>query len=173
MNIQLLDKISYGLYIISSHFNGKDNGFIGNAISQITADPAVIMVSTNNDNFTTSLIRSSGNLAITIMGQNITRDIISKFGYKSGKDIDKYEGIELVRSPLGLPLIKENMIGWIEAKVFKEIIISTHTVFFCNIEDAQFLNEQEEVLTYKYYKEVLKLKAPKTAPTYNIGNLKK
>jgi len=32
MNFEALNKISYGLYLITTHYEGQNYGFIGNAI---------------------------------------------------------------------------------------------------------------------------------------------
>jgi flavin reductase (DIM6/NTAB) family NADH-FMN oxidoreductase RutF len=54
----------------------------------------------------------------------------------------------------------------LEAKVINQIDLGTHTIFIGDTVNAEVLKEGRP-LTYRYYQEFLKGKAPATAPTYN------
>ena len=66
MNYEAFFKISYGLYIISSSSGNKKNGFIGNTVFQVTAEPAQIAMCCSKNNFTLGLIRESKAFSISI-----------------------------------------------------------------------------------------------------------
>ena len=54
-------------------------------------------------------------------------------------------------------------------KVEKTVDLGTHMVFIGLAEESEILSE-EEPLTYAYYRNVIKGKTPKNAPSYQKGN---
>lgn len=166
MNTEAFFKISYGLYIISTSFEGKMNGYIANTAFQVTAEPPQIAISCNKDNFTTALIQKSGLFSISILEEQASSEIIGLFGYKSGKDINKFENIQYINGKTGVPIVTDQSIAWFECKLVTQFEVGTHIVFIGEIIDNGLLDENKDPLTYAYYRNVKKGKAPKNAPTY-------
>ena len=94
MNNRTLHKISYGLYIVSSKKGDKLNGQIANTVFQITSEPPTIAVSINKGNLTHDYIAQSGVFTVSILSEQAPMELIGKFGFKSGRDIDKFAGID-------------------------------------------------------------------------------
>ena len=86
-------KLSYGLYVLTSWSDGKPVGCIVNCAMQITAIPASFAVSVNHDNFTTECIKKTGKFAICILAEDSDPSLIGTFGFKSGRDIDKFDKV--------------------------------------------------------------------------------
>ena len=166
MNPIAFFKLSYGLYVVSSIKKGKLNGQIANAIIQITADPPFIVASINKENLTCEYIKESRVFSVSILSKNTPMTFIGKFGFKSGKDIDKFKETSYKIGVTGAPIVLENSIAYLDVKV-KEIIDtgSTHILFVGEVVDADII-EEGEPMTYAYYHEIKKGKSPKTAPTY-------
>ena len=55
--------------------------------------------------------------------------------------------------------------AYITCKVIDKMETATHTVFLGEVTDANILNS-DTPMTYAYYHNVIKGKAPKNAPTY-------
>ena len=91
MNRKALHKISYGLYIICSKKDKKINGQIANAVFQVTSDPPTVAVSINKKNLTHEFIESSKVFTMSILCEKAPMTYIGTFGYKSGRDIDKFK----------------------------------------------------------------------------------
>jgi len=70
MDAKALDKIGYGLYIVSSRMGDKFNGQIVNALIQTTYKPFTIAVSINRENFTHQCIETSGIFSVSILSQD-------------------------------------------------------------------------------------------------------
>ena len=85
-------KISYGLYVVSSIDGGKTNGQICNTLFQITSDPPRFAIGINRNNLTHEFIEKSGVFAASILGKNDHR-IVRRFGYRSGREFDKFKGL--------------------------------------------------------------------------------
>jgi len=165
MNRKTLHKISYGLYIVSSIDNEKLNGQIANAIFQITAEPPTVAISINKKNLTHDYIKKSKVFTISILPEITPMKFIGTFGFKSGRDIDKFNGINYKLGKTKTPIIIDYSLGFIECKIIEEINVGTHTIFCANVIDADILSE-ENPMTYEYYHKVKGGFSPKTAPTY-------
>lgn len=168
MNQSALFRLSYGVYICSTWDNGRPTGCIANSAMQITNSPATVAVSINRDNFTHGCIEDCGYFALTVLSEKVNPRLIGKFGFFSGRDKDKFEGVDYtVRGKLPVP---DDGCAYLVCKVTNKMETSTHTVFLGEIVDADLL-KNEPPMTYDYYHRVIKGKAPKSAPTYNEAKL--
>ncbi len=165
MNKKALWKISYGLYIVSSSKDGKFNGQIANTVFQLTAEPPTIGVCINKQNLTHEYIQESKVFTVSILSTQATMKFIGTFGFKCGRDIDKFKGIDYKTGKTRAPIVLENSIGYLECEVTGSMDAGTHTLFVGKLMDAEIINDKEP-MTYEYYHKVLKGKAPKTATTY-------
>ena len=166
MDSKAFHKISYGLYLVCSKKGDKFNGQIANTVIQVTSDPPKIAVAINKENLTNEFIRESKVLTISILSKEAPMKFIGHFGFKSGRELDKFEGMNYKVGVTGAPIIIENSIAYLEAKVVGSLDVGTHTVFIGEVVGAEVIDEYEEPMTYAYYHEVKRGKSPKNAPTY-------
>jgi flavin reductase (DIM6/NTAB) family NADH-FMN oxidoreductase RutF/rubredoxin len=167
MNVKALYNISYGLYIITSEKNGSYNGQIANTVFQITSEPLQIAISINKKNLTHEYIETSGKFGVSVLSIETPMKFIGKFGFKSGKDIDKFENVKFSVSENGIPVVVEHTLSFMEAKVINKLDCGTHTIFIGKILNADVLYEGEP-MTYAYYHKIKGGKEPKNAPTYRV-----
>jgi flavin reductase (DIM6/NTAB) family NADH-FMN oxidoreductase RutF/rubredoxin len=165
MDLNALYNIGYGMYIVSSKGGEKFNGQIANTVFQITAEPPTIAISINKQNLTHKFIEESKIFTISILSKETPIKFIGDFGFKSGKEVDKFKNVEHKISSNGMPIVTENTIGYVEAKVVNSLDMGTHTIFVGVIVDAETI-KKEEPMTYAYYHTVKRGTSPKTAPTY-------
>ncbi len=165
MDRAALHRISYGLYVVSSVKDGRFNGQIANTVFQVTATPPKVAVSINTGNLTHDFIESSGVFSVSVLSRSTPMPFIGLFGFRSGRDIDKFSDVNYRVGATGAPVVLDNAVAWMEAKVTESICAGTHTVFIGEILDAGLIND-EEVMTYAYYHRVLRGKAPRAAPTH-------
>ncbi len=163
MNTNVFRNLSYGVYVISSLDGERNTGCIANSIMQITSSPATIALSMNHDNFTNSCIAKSGRFAISILSENSDPSLIGTFGFQSGRDVNKFDGVDH-RMESGLPIVNDSC-GYIVCRVIDQMETSTHTVFLGEVVDGD-VNSADPAMTYAYYHKVVKGKSPKNAPTY-------
>ncbi len=157
--------ISYGIYVVSSVKDGKYNGQIANSIFQVTSEPVTMAVSINKQNLTHEYIQASRVLAISVLSESTPMTLIGRFGFKSGRDLNKLEGIGFRVGKTSAPIVLDSAIACFEMKVTNEIDCGTHTIFIGEIVTYEKLSD-ELPMTYAYYHTVKKGKSPKTAPTY-------
>ncbi|MBR4083426.1 MAG: flavin reductase [Lachnospiraceae bacterium] len=163
MNKNAFRQLSYGVYVVSTWDNGRPTGCTANSAMQITSEPATIAVSINHDNYTNKCIQESGRFAISILGEKSAPSTIGVFGFKSGRDNNKFDEVEMAVKGY-MPVIADAC-AYITCEVVDKMETSTHTVFLGKVLDADILKE-DDPMTYAYYHNVIKGKSPKNAPTY-------
>ena len=166
MNPKTLHKISYGLYVVCSKDNEKINGQIANALFQVTSQPPTIAVSINKQNLTHEYIEKSKSFTVSILSEDAPLTFIGNFGFKSGRDIDKFKEAKYKLGKNQVPLILDYTLACMEANVIDKVDVGTHTIFIGNVMDAEILSE-DKPMTYEYYHKVKGGFSPKTAPTYS------
>ncbi len=164
INEYVLQTLSYGVYIISSCFNGKLNAQLANIVFQVTAEPERIAVGIHKDNLTHEYIGKSGVLAVSVISESAPMNYILPFGFKSGRDVNKLVNISFKIGTTGCPILTEHTLSAIEAKVTKKLDIGTHTLFIANIIDTISLGKGTPLTYLEYHNR--KGKTPKNAPTY-------
>ena len=164
MNNRAFTKLSYGVYVVTSWADaGRPTGCTANSAMQVTSSPATVAVSINHDNFTNECIKKTGRFAINVLGENSPPSIIGNFGFKSGRDSDKFTDKPEIKD--FLPIV-DGAIAYITCKVTDSMESETHTVFLGEVIGAEILDESDAPMTYAYYHNVIKGKSPKNAPTY-------
>ena len=170
MNLSAFLKIGYGMYIVSSKYRDQYNGQIANAVMQVSAEPALFAVGINKNNLTHEYMKETGYFSISILSEECDMQFIGKFGFKSGKNIDKFSDTEYIISDTEIPVITKNTVGYFVCKIVNTVDVGTHSIFIGEAVEVKTLNDKIP-LTYKYYRDVLRGKSPKTAPTYRNNNV--
>lgn len=165
MNTNVFRNISYGLYVVGTHDekNNRSTGCIVNSVMQITSTPATIAISINHDNYTNECIRLSGMFSVSILSEQCEPAVIGRFGFRTGRDTDKFAGINYEKK-LDMPVLK-SCCGYLVCKVISTMEAPTHTVFLGEVLDGDMMLD-ETPMTYVYYHKVIKGKTPKNASTY-------
>ena len=164
MDIEALNDISYGMYVISTVYDGRNIGCFVNTVCQITANNPIISISVNKDNYTNEALRSNKRFSVSILSEKTNKEIIGNFGFFSSRDKDKFEKIEY-KNVLDVPVVLDNICGYLICEVINVVDSETHDIFIARVIEAK--KESDYIpMTYKYYHDVIKGKAPKTAPTY-------
>ncbi|MDD5571460.1 MAG: flavin reductase [Bacteroidales bacterium] len=166
IDFNALLKISYGMYVVSSGNKDKKNGFICNSVMQVTAEPAQFAVCCNKNNFTAGIIEKTGSFSISALQKDTSPEILSKFGFKSGRDIDKFKGLDLKYGDTGVPILLSDTVAVIECKLKQTIDAGTHFIFIGELISSEIINDSAEMLTYDYYRNFKKGFTPKNATTF-------
>ncbi|MCG6919125.1 MAG: flavin reductase family protein [Deltaproteobacteria bacterium] len=157
--------LSYGLYIVTSRDGDQMNGQVVNTVIQVTSDPARVAVIINKKNLTHDFINRSKVFGVTVLDESTPMKFLGPFGFRSGRDIYKFSEVQFKEGVTGCPLVTEHAVSLLEAEVFDQIDLGTHTIFVGNAVNTEVLREGRP-LTYQYYRDFLKGKSPPNAPTY-------
>jgi flavin reductase (DIM6/NTAB) family NADH-FMN oxidoreductase RutF len=157
--------LSYGLYIITSHDGERLNGQVVNTVIQVTSDPPRVAVIINKRNLTHEFISQSRVFGVSVLDDTTTMTFIGPFGFRSGREVNKFEKVQFKKGGSGSPLVLDHTLSLLEVKVFDQIDLGTHTIFIGDVIFSEVLKTGKP-LTYHYYQEVLKGKSPPNAPTF-------
>lgn len=157
--------LSYGMYVVASKSGNKLNGCIVNAVAQVSAEPPRIAVSVNKENLTHDYIKKSGIFSISILAQDTPMKFIGLLGFQSGREVEKLSEIQYELSNEDCPVVTEHALGYLEAKIFDQVDVGTHTVFIGDVKRGKRLREGIP-LTYAYYHQVKRGRTSKRAATY-------
>jgi ferric-chelate reductase [NAD(P)H] len=166
MNIKALFKLGYGIYVVTSKKDDRFNGQIANTVFQVTSEPLTIAVSINKNNLTHEFIKESRVFTASVLCQDTPLTFIGRFGFKSGRDGNKLEGVNHKIGETGAPIVLDNAVSYIEARVTKELDVGTHTIFVGEVVNADMVDEHKACMTYEYYHQIKGGKTPKAAATY-------
>ena len=84
MDTKALSNIGYGLYVLTTHYDGIDNGCIVNTVTQVTSNPLRIAVTVNKGNYTHDLIKSSKVFNVSMLTIETPMFVFEHFGFQSG-----------------------------------------------------------------------------------------
>jgi rubredoxin/flavin reductase (DIM6/NTAB) family NADH-FMN oxidoreductase RutF len=166
VDLESLFKLSYGMCIVSSKRADKFSGCIVNTVFQIVPEPPMLAASINLQCLTHEYISDSKVFAVSILSQQAPMPFIGRFGFRSGRDIDKLDGVNYKIGQTGAPIILDNTVAFLEAEVTESIDVVSHTLFIAKITACRTLDETAEPMTYAYYRDIKQGKTPKTAATY-------
>jgi len=171
MDNTALFKVGYGLYVLTTHADGRDNGCIINTVMQITSiSPLTGVIAVNKQNHTHDMIVKSGKFNVSILTTEAPFDVFKSFGFQSGSKVDKFvEYKSVVRSENGVYYLTKYVNAYMSFKVIEAIDFGSHTMFKAEITDGMVLSEAGSV-TYDYYQKHIKLKPqPAQKPGYRCN----
>jgi len=156
----VLRNISCGVYIVSS----LNAGCVINTLTQVNSKDPLISISLNKENYTNEVIKNTKKFAVSILSENATMDIISNFGFKTSKDINKFNNVkyDVVDDNF---VLTENVVGYIICEVKDIVDCDTHNLFIAHVIDSKIIDDTN-AMTYNYYHKVLKGSTPPKAPSF-------
>ena len=152
-----LFKIGYGLYVVTSNDGKKDNGCIVNTVSQLTDSPLRVAVNINKLNYSHDIIKKSGVLNVNCLNNEAPFSVFQDFGFRSGRDCDKFENKEVLRSENDLVVLPNYVNAFISLRVDNYVDLGTHGMFICTVTESKIINNIE-TMTYNYYQANVKPK---------------
>lgn len=156
-DLTALFRIGYGLYVVTSNDGKKDNGLIVNTVTQLTDTPNRVAVNINKANYSHHIIKQTGILNVNCLSVDAPFSVFERFGFQSGRTVDKFEGITPVRSDNGLVILPKYINAAISLKVEQYVDLDTHGMFICSVTEARVMNDKE-TMTYTYYQNNVKPK---------------
>lgn len=160
-----LFNIGYGLYVITVNDGKRDNGLIVNTVMQVTSSPERIAVAVNKSNYSHDVIKNSGKMNVNCLSTDAPFSVFEAFGFRSGRDTDKFEGCTPLRSENGLAVLPKYINAFISLSVKEYVDLGTHGMFICEIDESEVKSKLES-MTYTYYHKYVK---PAPAPAKKKG----
>ncbi len=149
-DLTALFKIGYGLYVVTSNDGKKDNGLIVNTVTQVADAPNRIAVTINKANYSHHVIKQTEKMNINCLTVDAPFAVFEAFGFVSGRNVNKFENCEPLRSDNGLVFLPRYINSFMSLKVEQYVDLDTHGMFICSVAEARVLSDRE-TMTYAYY----------------------
>lgn len=166
MDAAALQKIQYGVYIVSAGYDGQKSAQIANCVFQITSQPVQFAISLSKQNFTCELLEKSGKLAISALSEEAPFNFMGKLGFQSGRNTDKFAGTEHIVMQNGAPAITSYATAVYALEVKSKVDLTTHILFIAEVSGMEIIDSDKNTMTYGYYHKVKGGLTAKNAPTY-------
>ena len=154
-DMKALFKIGYGLYVVTSNDGKRDNGFICNTVTQVTSTPNRVAVTVNKDNYSYHVIKETGIMNVNCLSVDAPFSVFECFGFRSGRNTDKFEGWEKLRSDNDLCFLPKYINAFMSLKVEDIVDLGTHGMFVCSVTEARVISDRD-TMTYAYYQDNVK-----------------
>ncbi|MDR0590215.1 MAG: flavin reductase [Spirochaetaceae bacterium] len=164
MDTMALRNLTYGMFVLGTKNGDRPTGCTVNTVAQVTSDPLFIMACVNHQNFTNQCIKQAKGFSVSILSEEASGSLIGNFGFRSGRDTDKFAAVPYGLTEQGYPVLKLNTCGWLECKLESFTDLKTHTIFIGSLTGAE--SAVGNPMTYAYYHRVVKGKAPANAPVF-------
>ena len=162
-----LFNIGYGLYVVTSRDEGRDNGLIVNTVTQVTDTPNRVAVTINKQNYSHHIIRKTGILNVNCLDVSAPFALFENYGFRSGRSADKFEGVQELRSDNGLRFLPRHINSFLSLQVEQYVDLGTHGMFICAVTEARVCSSRE-TMTYAYYQSQVKPKPQTEGKTGHV-----
>ncbi len=156
-DLTALFNIGYGLYVVTSNDGKKDNGLIVNTVTQVTNTPNRIAVTINKENYSHHVIKQTGKMNINCLTVDAPFAVFEQFGFKSGRNVNKFENCEPLYSDNGLVFLPRYINSFMSLKVEQYVDLDTHGMFICSVTESRVISDRE-TMSYTYYQNNVKPK---------------
>lgn len=153
-----LFQVTHGLYILTAKDGDKINGQCLDALMQVTNAPPRIAIGVGKQSLTHEMITRSGRFVANVIDREDPRceDVVRRFGFQSGRNVDKFADHPSVASEQGIPILP-NAKAFFECTILSELTVDlgTHSLFVASVDRAG-TKEQGEPFTYNEYRKRMK-----------------
>jgi flavin reductase (DIM6/NTAB) family NADH-FMN oxidoreductase RutF len=136
----------HGVYVVTTRVGEKINGMTAAWVSQVSLKPLLVMVSIAPPRYTHTLIQKSGVFAVNVLDSDQV-ELAKRFGYKSGRQIDKFAGLNYTTAGSGSPILPQAY-AYLDLKLAHTFAAGDHTLFVGEVVEAQILQPQNHPLIF-------------------------
>lgn len=129
------ERITNGVFVITSSAGGKDNGMTAAWVSRASHVPALVMVSVGKRRHSLGMIKASGSFCVNILSEG-QLSLAKNFGFASGSSTDKFRGIEYKRTGLGNPLM-EGLSGYLDCRLVHTYDAGDHEIIVGEVVEGE------------------------------------
>ena len=152
------------LWLVTAQAGPRRGGLIATFVNQATIVPDMprMLVGLARPHYTWELVEASGAFALHLLGEQHL-ELVWRFGLKSGRDLDKLEGLRVCYEATGSPLLLD-VIGSLDCRVEARLDGGDRTVYLAEVVQGQ-VTHFAPPLTFKRLLEL--------APPEHLAELKR
>ena len=137
----------HGVYVITTRLGDRINGMTASWVSQVSLSPLLLMVSIAPSRYSHDLIKESRVFAVNVLASDQV-DLGKRFGFQSGRQVDKFAGLEYLTATTGSPVLPQAC-AFFDLKLVDTFPAGDHTLFVGEVVAAKILHPQSRPLIFK------------------------
>lgn len=129
----LLGKLDSEVFVLTAADGDRRNGQIVAWVMPATIVPQVprVLVGVGRMTYTRELLEASRKFALNLLGVDQWR-WVPHFGFRSGRDVDKFSGLSFERGLTGSPLLP-GIVGYLECQVRSILDAGAHFFYLADV----------------------------------------
>jgi flavin reductase (DIM6/NTAB) family NADH-FMN oxidoreductase RutF len=137
----------HGVYVVTTRLEDVVNGMTASWVAQVSLKPLLVMVSIAPSRYSHRLIQESGVCAVNVLADTQV-ELGKRFGYKSGRQVDKFAGLEWTTAATGAPILPQAY-AYLDLKLRDTMTAGDHTLFVGEVVDGRILHPEAQPLVFK------------------------
>jgi flavin reductase (DIM6/NTAB) family NADH-FMN oxidoreductase RutF len=146
MQAEVFTALVHGVYVVTTRVGEKVNGMTAAWACQVSLNPLLVMVSIAPARYSHTLIKESGIFAINVLTSD-QAELAKRFGFKSGRKIDKFAGLDYLTAATGAPILPQAY-AYLDLHLVHTYAVGDHTLFVGEVKDAKILHPQSRPLVF-------------------------
>lgn len=135
-----------GVAVLTCREEDRWQGMTVSSFTSVSVDPPAVTVSLANSTRAREMVESSGLFAINILAGE-DEELADCFAGRSGDQVDRFHGVEIVESIEGLPLLQP-AIGWLVCRVIHSHPFQESTLFVGEVIHCKARSESPPLVYY-------------------------
>ena len=127
-----------GVYVVTVNDNGQVNGMTTPWVSQLSYEPPLVMVAVSPLRKCHEMIANSGQFAVNVLGAD-QAELAARFGFTTGHEIDKFEGISTQQTSAANPLLPDAF-AYVDCELVETLAAGDHSLFIGQVVGAELLD---------------------------------
>lgn len=128
------------VWLVTARAGDRRGGLIATFIdpASIVPDMPRMVAGLSHLHHTRELVEASGLFALHLLSEE-NLELVWRFGLQSGRDVDKFAGLEVRDGPNGCPIVS-NTIGWLECRVETRQAVGDRTFYVAEVLGGEVMN---------------------------------
>ena len=143
---KVLDRFTYGIYIVSVKDDEADNAMIASWVTQCSHEPPLVTVAIRHNRLSHEQILKAGSFSIGILPGD-EPSLLKRFKIPDWRH--KFDGVKTRRTGTGNSM-PEAVIGYLDCRLVNDFKTGDHTLFIGEVISGEFLNDKEPMTTKDY-----------------------
>ena len=150
----LLRLLTLPVVAVTCSLGGRANGMIANGAQRASLVPTMPRISLyiNKTNLSHDIVYSTGALGLHLLRRD-QWELIYNLGFRSGRDVQKLDGLEVRRGTTGVPLLADCLAGF-DCRVVNAMDAGGATFFLADVVEV-LAGRPGDVMTSDYFRENL------------------
>lgn len=139
-----LGKLYTSTTIVTMNTGRKMNGIAVAWITRVSINPPMIAISIGKTRYSHKLLNETDKFGVCIMEKG-AKKIVNLFGTKSGRNCEKFSGIDYSLSENNIPILPGTL-AYIECQIIRKADAGDHTIFIGEVIDQKVFKDEKPML---------------------------